>query len=121
MLEAGELIAARAHPEDVRAVGELVGKDSETPFHDLSGDGVTRSGRVRRIVVGGCPISPGKNVVVIRVDGMDKGKTKKETHQETSRSLSKCRKRQKVTKSDEKCTDAYFQKPEVHFPEVKRP
>ena len=80
MLEAGELIAARAHPEDVRVVGELVGKDSETPFHDLSGDGVTRSGRVRRIVVGGCLINPGKNVVVIRVDGMDKGKTKKETY-----------------------------------------
>ena len=49
ILEAGELIVARAYPEDVRAVGELVGKDSEMPFRDSSGDGVTRSGRVRRI------------------------------------------------------------------------
>ena len=80
MLEAGELIVARVHPEDVRAVGELVGKDSKMPFRDSSGDGVTRSGRVRRIVVGGCPINPGKNVVAIRVDGMDKGKTKKEAY-----------------------------------------
>ena len=54
--------------------------DSETPFRDLSGDGVTRSGRVGRIVVGGCPINPGKNVVAIHVDGMDKGKTKKEAY-----------------------------------------
>ena len=77
MFEAGELIAARARPEGVRAVGELVGKDSETPFRDLSSDGVTRSGRVWRIAVGGCPINPGKNAVAIRVGGMDKGKTKK--------------------------------------------
>ena len=41
MLEAGELIAARVRPEDVREVGELVGMDSETPSRDLSGDGVT--------------------------------------------------------------------------------
>ena len=27
----------------------------------------------------------------------------------------------KATESDEKCTEAYVQKPEVHFPEVKRP
>lgn len=41
MLEAGELIAARVRPEDVREVGELVGMDSATPSRDLSGDGVT--------------------------------------------------------------------------------
>ena len=42
-------------------------------------------------------------------------------HQETSRSLSKCRKRRKVVKSGGKCTEAHLQKPEVHFPEVKQP
>ena len=42
--------------------------------------------------------------------------------QETPRSLSKqCRKRRKVMKSGGKCTEAHFQRPEVHFPEVKWP
>lgn len=41
MLEVGELIAIRTHPEDVHEAGELVGKDSETPSRDLSGFGVT--------------------------------------------------------------------------------
>lgn len=41
LLEAGELIAAGALPEDVHEVGELVGVDSEEPLPDLSGDEVT--------------------------------------------------------------------------------
>jgi ornithine cyclodeaminase/alanine dehydrogenase-like protein (mu-crystallin family) len=41
MLEAGELIAARVRPEDMREVGELVGEDSGAPPHDLSGGQVT--------------------------------------------------------------------------------
>ena len=41
MLEVGELIAVRAHPEEVHEAGELVRKDSETPSRDLSGYGVT--------------------------------------------------------------------------------